>query len=340
MLSREWRLARHTDHRPTDADVELVEVEVPKPGDGELLVRNLVMSVEPYMRGRMSARSSYTDGYRLGEPMSGHAVGQVLASTVPGVPAGALVLHELGWRELALVPAARARVLPDLGVSASSWLGVLGLTGLTAYVGLLDVAACGPTDTVFVSAAAGSVGLTVAQIARALGCVVIGSAGGASKVRFLEDDLGLAAAFSYRDGAIRRSLADALARAGADGLDVYFDNVGGEQLECALRHMRTGGRIALCGAISTYDAAAPPPGPRNLLLMIWRRLRMEGFLVGDHEARRADFERDMAGWLATGQIRNIETVCQPGIEHAFEALLAMLDGANIGKMIVPLGDAV
>ncbi|MDT3444390.1 MULTISPECIES: NADP-dependent oxidoreductase [unclassified Pseudofrankia] len=339
MLSREWRLARHPVGRPADGDVELVEVDVPAPGAGELLVRNRVMSVEPYMRGRMSAGPSYADGYRLGAPMSGHAVGEVVASTVPGVPVGARVLHDLGWRELALVPATEARVLPGLDVPDSSWLGILGLTGLTAYVGLLDVAACRPGETVFVSAAAGAVGLAVAQIAMSRGCTVIGSAGGADKVRFLEADLGLAAAFSYRDGPIRESLADALARAGAEALDVYFDNVGGEQLECALRHMRTGGRIALCGAISTYDATTPVPGPRNLLLMIWRRLRMEGFLVDDHEARRADFERDMAGWLAAGQVRNIETEYKPGVERAFEAFLAMLDGANIGKMVIPLGGA-
>lgn len=334
--SREWHLVRRPQGRPEPSDVALVAVEVADPGPGELLVRNAVMSVEPYMRGRMSPSPSYSEPYALDAPMTGHAVGEVVASGTPEVPVGSKVLHERGWRELALVPAAEARVLPHLDVAPSSWLGVLGLTGYTAYVGLLDVAQAKPGDAVFVSAAAGAVGATAAQIAMAMGCTVIGSAGSDAKIRYLLDDLGLDAAFSHREPSVRTALEQALRRAGTDGLDVYFDNVGGEQLECALRHMRLGGRVALCGAISTYDASEPVPGPRNLLLMIWRRLRMEGFLVGDHETGRPAFERVMAGWLAEGRVRSVETVHGSGIEQAWDAFTAMLEGGNVGKMIVAL----
>jgi NADPH-dependent curcumin reductase CurA len=334
--SREWHLVRRPTGRPDEADVALVTVEVPEPAPGQLLVRNDVMSVEPYMRGRMSDGPSYAEPYALNAPMTGHAVGEVVASGDADVPVGARVLHELGWRELAVVPTSAARVLPDLDVPPSSWLGVLGLTGFTAYAGLLTVAAAKPGDTVFVSAAAGAVGATAAQIAKAMGCTVIGSAGSEAKVRYLVDELGLDAAFSHREPSVRAALKDALGRAGTDGIDVYFDNVGGEQLECALRHMRLFGRLALCGAIATYDATEPVPGPRNLLLLIWRRLRMEGFLVGDHEAARPAFERVMAGWLAEGRVRSVETVQEGGIDQAWRAFTAMLDGENVGKMVVQL----
>ncbi|MCW2621743.1 MAG: hypothetical protein JWL64_1345 [Frankiales bacterium] len=334
--SREWHLVRRPNGRPAPEDVALVDAQVPDPAPGQLLVRNEVMSVEPYMRGRMSDTPSYAEPYALGAAMTGHAVGTVVASRVPGVEEGARVLHEKGWRDLALLQEGEARVLPDLGVPPSSWLGAMGLTGFTAYVGLLTVAAAKPGDTVLVSAAAGAVGATAAQIAKAMGCTVIGSAGSEEKVRYLVDELGLDAAFSYRAGPVRKELAAAIERSGSDGLDVYFDNVGGEQLECALRHMRIGGRLALCGAIATYDATEPVPGPRNLLLLIWRRLRMEGFLVGDHEARRPAFERVMGGWLADGRVRSVETVHEGGLPAAFDAFLAMLDGSNVGKMVVPL----
>jgi hypothetical protein len=210
----------------------------------------------------------------------------------------------------------------------------MGLTGLTAYVGLVDIARCSPGDTVFVSAAAGAVGSTAAQVAKAMGCTVIGSAGSAAKVAFLLDELGLDAAFSHRDGSVRSGLSAALARIGADGLDVYFDNVGGEHLEAAIRRMRDFGRIALCGAISTYGNRVPGPG--NLLLAIWRRLRLEGFIATDHVARRPAFERTMARWLREGRVRSVETVRTGGIAAAFPAMLGMLRGQDVGKTVVTL----
>jgi NADPH-dependent curcumin reductase CurA len=334
LCSREWRLVHRPAGSPTASDVELVEVELRPPADGEVLVRNSVMSVEPYMWGRMTGDADYAEPYALGAAMTGHAVGTVVQSAAPDVPEGALVLHEAGWREAAVLPAARVRPLPHLDLSPSAWLGVLGLTGLAAYVGVLDIARCRPGDTVFVSAAAGAVGSTAAQIAKAMGCRVIGSAGSAAKVEFLMERMGLDAAFDHRDGPIRSSLSAALSRVGEDGLDVYFDNVGGEHLEAAIRRMRNFGRIVLCGAISTYGSRVP--GPSNLLLAIWRRLRLEGFIATDHVDRRPEFERVMASWLREGRVHGVETVRSGGIAAAFPALLGLLGGQDVGKTVVTL----
>ncbi|GAA1098092.1 NADP-dependent oxidoreductase [Pseudonocardia alni] len=336
MKGREWHLRRRPSGTPTASDVALVEVTVPEPGPGEVLVRNTAMSVEPYMRGRMSETRSYADAYPLDAPMTGHAVGRVLASGPDGPPVGSWVRHELGWRELAVVPGAAVDVVDVEGVDPAAFLGVLGLTGLTAYVGLRRIAALRPGETLFVSAAAGAVGSTAGQIAKAQGCIVVGSAGSPEKVARLTEDLGFDAAFDHRAGPAREQLAAALERAGTDGIDVYFDNVGGEQLEAAVRRMREGGRLTLCGAIATYNATEPVPGPRNLLLMIWRRLRMEGFLVGDHEDLRPDFERDMRAWLRASVVRPLETRVSGGIEAAWPAFLDMLAGGSVGKSIVDL----
>jgi NADPH-dependent curcumin reductase CurA len=336
VIGSEWHLVRRPEGVPVDADVALVEVEVGDPGPGEIVVRNTVMSVEPYMRGRMSDAPSYAEPYALNAPMTGHAVGEVVAAGSGGPAVGTWVRHERGWRELALLPAKEAETVDVAGVDASVHLGVLGLTGMTAYVGLLRVAALREGETVFVSAAAGAVGSTVGQIAKAKGCTVIGSAGSAAKVAQLTGELGFDAAFDHHDGPARDLLAAALEGAGVSGLDVYFDNVGGEQLEAAIRRMRDGGRLALCGAISTYNATEPVPGPRNLLLMIWRRLRMEGFLVGDHEDLRPDFERDMREWLRTAAVRGLETRVTGGIAQAWPAFLDMLGGGTVGKAVVEL----
>jgi NADPH-dependent curcumin reductase CurA len=211
----------------------------------------------------------------------------------------------------------------------------MGLTGLTAYIGLLDIGRCRPGDTVFVSAAAGAVGSTAAQLAKVMGCRVIGSAGSPAKVDFLAGKLGLDAAFNYRDGSVRSGLSGALDEVGEDGIDLYFDNVGGEHLEAAIRRMRDFGRVALCGAISTYGNRVPGPG--NLLLAIWRRLRIEGFIATDHLARRPEFERAMARWLREARVHSIETVRSGGIAEAFPALLGMLRGQDVGKTVVTLG---
>lgn len=336
ITSREWHLTRRPTAEPTPADVTLREVELGAPGPGEVLVRNLAVSVEPYMWGRMTGTTtSYAEPFALDAPMTGHAVGRIEMGD-PSVPAGALVLHEYGWREAAIVPVGRLRVLPEVdGIAPSAWLGALGLTGFTAYAGLIEVARVRPGETVWVSAAAGAVGSVAVQIARALGATVIGSAGVDDKVSLVRE-LGARSAFSHRGG-VREGLAASLAEVGASGLDVYFDNVGGRHLEAAVRHLNPRGRVALCGAIATYGSD-PDPGPRNLLRVIWQRARLEGFLVDDHAAVRPAFEAAMTGWLTRGEVRSVESASD-GIDSAFAAFTGMLAGSGAGKAVVRLAGA-
>ena len=309
----------------------MAEVEVPDPGPGQVLVRNLWMSVDPYMRGRMNDVRSYVTPFELGETLDGGAVGEVVASGDERFTEGETVVHQSGWRELALVHGDHARVVDPELAPPSAYLGVLGMPGLTAYVGLLDVAELREGDIVFVSAAAGAVGSMVGQIAKLRGSRVVGSAGSADKVAYLTDELGFDAAFNYRDGDVRTLLA----QAAPDGIDVYFDNVGGDHLEAAIFAMHDFGRIALCGAISVYNATSPPDGIRNLPLSVSRRLTLRGFIVTDHAKRFPDFVREVGGWLREGRIKYRETVVE-GIENAPDAFIGLLRGENLGKMVVKL----
>jgi NADPH-dependent curcumin reductase CurA len=294
----------------------------------------LVMSVDPYMRGRMRAGKSYAAAWEVGETMQGGAVGRVVDSRSPDVPVGALVLANAGWRDVAVLDAAHVQVLPDLpGVPPSYHLGVLGMPGLTAWAGLFRVAAFQPGDDVFVSGAAGAVGSLVGQFARLRGAGrVVGSAGSPEKVAWLRE-LGFDAAFDYHDGPV----AELLAGAAPEGIDVFFDNVGGDHLEAAIGALRLHGRAAICGSISTYNAVSPPPGPRNLSLLVSNRLTLRGFLVGDHGDLRAEFIDTVPGWIASGELVVRETV-REGLENAVPAFLDLLRGGNTGKMIVRLSD--
>jgi NADPH-dependent curcumin reductase CurA len=330
--SREVRLAARPAGEPKPTDFELATVDLPDPGPGEVVVRNLLMSVDPYMRGRMNDVPSYVPPFRLGEAMTGGAVGEVVASGADGLAAGDTVQHELGWREYAAMPARYARRIDTSVAPASAYLGVLGGTGLTAYVGLLDIAGLREGDVVFVSGAAGAVGSVAGQLAKLRGHVVVGSAGSPEKVALLRDELGFDAAFDYHDGRVR----DLLRSAAPDGIDVYFDNVGGEHLEAAISSLRLRGRVALCGAISNYNATEPQPGPRNLALAIGRRLTLRGFIIFDHEDRRAAFLDEVAPLLRDGRIVARETIVEGGIEAAPQAFMDMLRGANMGKMLVRL----
>ena len=330
-VSREIHLAGRPHGMPTPDLFRIVEVPVPSPGPDQVVVRNQFMSVDPYMRGRMNDAPSYAPPYQLNEPMHGRAVGEVVSSGSAAVPVGTPVMHDFGWREYTLVDA--ARVMPvDVSVAPiSTYLGALGATGLTAYVGLVDMAAFREGDIVFVSGAAGAVGSVVGQYAKARGAArVIGSAGSPEKVaRLLE--LGFDAAFCYRDGPV----AQLLAEAAPDGITVYFDNVGTDHLEAALNSLQPFGRVAMCGAISAYNATEPPAAPRNLFTAVGKRLTLRGFIVSDHLDRREAFLAEMGPLVASGAVRSDETVVD-GLENAPEAFMSMLRGANTGKMLVRL----
>ncbi|MFG1870907.1 NADP-dependent oxidoreductase [Micromonospora arborensis] len=327
--NREIHLASRPVGWPTESTFRLVETDVPTPGPGQIVVRNQYLSVDPYMRGRMNDVKSYVPPFALDAPLDGAAIGEVVASEAADIAVGDTVLHGLGWREYALLDATAARQVDPTLAPVSAYLSVLGMPGLTAYAGLLKVAEMKPGETVFVSAAAGSVGSLVGQIAKLKGAGrVIGSAGSAAKVERLRA-LGFDAAFDYHDGSVR----DSLRTAAPDGVDVYFDNVGGDHLEAAISAMKLHGRIAICGMIAQYNDAEPPAAPRNLAQVIGKRLTLRGFLVNDHNDVRAAFVRDVAGWLADGTLSYDETIVD-GIENAPAAFLGLLRGDNLGKMLV------
>jgi NADPH-dependent curcumin reductase CurA len=328
----EIRLAKRPTGWPTQENFEIVEAEVPRPAEGQIVVRNLLMSVDPYMRGRMNDVKSYAPPFQVGAPLDGGAVGEVVESTVDGFKPGDTVLHSLGWREYAVLDAKHAVHVDPSVAPLGAYLGVLGMTGLTAYAGLLEVAEFKPGDTVFVSAAAGAVGSVVGQIAKLKGAKrVIGSAGSAAKVKYLLEDLGFDAAFNYKDGPVGQQLADAA----PDGIEVYFDNVGGDHLEAALAVANVHARMAICGMISLYNSTEPTAAPRNLAEMIKKRITLRGMLVRDHFHLQEQFVSEVGGWLRDGKLRYQETVVE-GLANAPEAFLGMLRGENTGKMLVKI----
>jgi len=328
--STEVRLAARPHGWPTAETFEIVETEVADPGPGQVLVRNLMMSIDPYMRGRMNDRKSYTPPFQLGEPLEGAAVGEVVASGADEFKPGDTVLHNHGWREYALVKARHATKVDASLAPLSAFLGVLGMPGLTAYAGLFVTAEFKPGDIVFVSSAAGAVGQVAGQLAKLNGAArVIGSAGSPDKVEYLIDELGFDAAFDYHDGPVR----DLLKAAAPEGVDVYFDNVGGDHLEAAIGAMRLHGRITVCGMISVYNATEPTPAPRNLAMVIGKRLTLRGMLVSDHFGLEQKFLGEVAPLVADGRIKHRETVFE-GLRNAPEAFLAMLRGDGVGKNLV------
>ncbi|TFC78201.1 NADP-dependent oxidoreductase [Cryobacterium sp. TMS1-20-1] len=322
---------------PTDADFRTVTVDLPELAAGQIRVANEFISVDPYMRGRMNDVKRYIPPFVLGETMTGAAVGRVIASANEAFAIGDVVTHQYGWRDLVQEDAAGFRVVSELpGVPASAYLGVLGMTALTAYVGLLEIAGLQEGDTVFVSGAAGAVGSMVGQIARLKGAKrVIGSAGSPEKVALLTSKYGFDAAFNYKDG----SITDQLAVAAPDGIDVYFDNVGGEHLEAALASFNDGGRAALCGAISLYNSTDAPAGPNNLSNIVTRGLTLRGFTIGNYWAHLPAFSAEMTAWLDSGEIVFDETVVD-GVENSVDAFLGLMRGENTGKMVVRTGGLI
>jgi NADPH-dependent curcumin reductase CurA len=327
--SREIRLASRPDGAPVPENFELAEVALPEPGEGEILVRNEYLSVDPYMRGRMREVKSYVPSFEVGKVMSGGAVGEVVASNGGKFEEGAWVQGLDGWREHyvsngdGLFP-----VDPDIA-PVSTALGVLGMPGLTAYVGVLDIGQAKEGETMFVSGAAGAVGSTAGQIARLKGLRVVGSAGSAEKIDWLTGELGFDAAFDYHDGDLGSQLREHCPK----GIDVYFDNVGGDHLSAALARMRVHGRVALCGAVSQYNEEAPPPGPDNFISTLVNRLNIRGFIIMDHFDRLRDFLAEVGPWVASGELKYRETVVE-GIENMPNAFIGLLEGENIGKMLV------
>ncbi|MFI7708413.1 NADP-dependent oxidoreductase [Nonomuraea sp. NPDC049480] len=328
---RAWHLEARPEGRPAPADFALRKVEIPAPGPGQLLVANEYLSVDPYMRGRMSAKKSYIEPYEVGEPMDGPAVGRVLASNADGFAPGDHVLHVLGWREYAVLDAATAQKVDPAPAPLSAYLGVLGVPGLTAYVGLTRFAQIKEGDTVFLSGAAGAVGSVAGQIAKLKGAArVIGSTGSDAKIKLLEAEYGFDAAFNYKKGPV----AEQLAQAAPDGIDVFFDNVGGEHLEAAIGALKLHARIVLSGMVSQYNDEKVV-GPRNLWNMSVTRSRMLAFMVTEELDLQPEFAREVGGWILGGKLRHSETVVD-GIDDTLEAFLALMRGENIGKMLVRL----
>ena len=317
-----------------------VEIDVAEPRPGQVLVRNTFTSVDPGMRLRLreSGPAGYFNSFPLNAPMDGiFTVGEVVQSRAEGFEPGDVVWHAMGWREYSIVTAgepalAGIATLARLDTSVAppqSYLGPLGAMGVTAYAGLIDAAELREGDVVWVSAAAGAVGSLAAQIAKLRGHRVIGSAGSDEKVRYLLDELGLDAAFNYRNGPV----VDRLREAAPDGIDVYFDNVAGDHLEAALTTLRRWGRVALCGAISEYESVGPSPGPSNLFQAVANDLTLRGFRGSSYQHRLPDVARELGGWLADGRLRYRETIID-GLDRAPEALVRMLSGDTTGKTLV------
>ena len=328
-MARAWHLKSRPTGTPTDENFELKETALPEVSEGTMRVRNRWLSVDPYMRGRMNDVKSYVPAFQVGEPMDGGAIGEVVESKADGFAPGDLVQHMSGWRDEAVVPARTAQKLPDLGVPPEQFLGVLGVTGITAYFGLLDAASAKEGDIIFVSAAAGAVGSVVVQVAKAKGMTVIGSAGGPEKCEFVRS-LGADHVIDYKAGPVLKSLA----AAAPEGIDVYFDNVGGDHLDAALALARNNARFAICGMIEGYNTGQPT-SLRFAMRIISARIRIKGFIVFDYFPRMAEFYAEMGPWVANGTVKSRETVVD-GLEHTPDAFLGLFKGENIGKMLVRL----
>jgi len=331
--NHEIRLKSRPDGMPTPANFELVETPVPTAGAGQVLVRNSYMSVDPYMRGRMVDRVSYSPPFQIGETLTGGAVGQVVASNNPGFKAGDFVSNFSGWREWFVSSGGDLQKVDPSIVPIQTYLGTFGMPGLTAYAGLLRVGELKEGERVFVSAASGAVGAIVCQIAKNKGCYVVGSAGSDAKCDWLVKEARVDKAINYKtcgdlDSAVRAAF--------PQGIDVYFENVGGAHLVAALSNMRPNGRIPVCGMIEQYNATSLPPGPGNIIAVIPLRLTIKGFIVSDYGDMMPDFMRDMGAWAKAGKLKWAETIVD-GIGNAPKAFIGLFKGDNMGKMLVRVG---
>ncbi len=333
--TRRILLVRRPKGAPVAEDFRLDEAPLPELRPSEVLVRTIWLSLDPYMRGRMNDAPSYVAPAQLGEPMQGECVGQVEASRAEGLSPGDFVRGHGGWQSRFVHSADKLTRLDPAEAPLSTSLGVLGMPGLTAYAGILRIGELKPTDVVFVSGAAGAVGSTVVQIAKIKGCKVIGSAGGADKCAFVKS-LGADHVIDYKQAKGFDGLVAALKTASPTGIDVYFDNVGGDHLTAAIEAARPFARFALCGMIAQYNETGKPEGPHNIIMAVGKQLKLQGFIVSTHVDMQPAFLADMAQWIPSGQMKFEETVME-GIEKAPEAFLGLFSGANTGKMLVKLG---
>jgi NADPH-dependent curcumin reductase CurA len=327
-------LARHPQRTFVAEDLELGTIELPELTPGHALVRNQFMSLDPSTRGRMDpGEKQYTTNFSVGGALDGSAIGVVVESASDKLPVGTTVRHRLGWREFAVVDDSVATSCDTQIAPATAWLSSLGQTGFTAYAGLLPVGKLVAGETVLVSGAGGAVGSMAGQFARLLGAGrVIGSAGGAEKCAWLLDDCGFDAVINYRDA----DFAVELPKVAPEGLDLFFDNVGGWQMAAAFQNMKIHGRVSMCGAISNFGTVEQP-STAVMIEMILRRITVQGFIVRDYEELRPEFERRVAGWLASGELIDRSTIFE-GIENAGAGLAGLLSGANVGKALVRLSD--
>jgi len=332
IVSREIRLKSRPEGIPEESDFELAEVPVSQIGENQLLVKNRFMSVDPYMRGRMIDRKSYMPPFRIGQAIEGGSIGEVVESNHPEFKTGDIVNSFMGWREYFVSNGDGLNKIDPGNTPIQAFLGTLGMTGLTAYCGFLNIGKPIEGETVFVSAASGAVGSTVCQIAKLKGCSVVGSAGSEEKVAWLKQEAGVDEAFNYKT---ENDLINTVGRLCPNGIDIYYENVGGRHLEAALEHMNTRGRLVMCGMIDQINATEPPPGPSNLGYVISKRLKMQGFLVIDYMDKMPQFYADMGRWIAEGKIKWRETILE-GIENAPRAFIGLFKGKNLGKMIVKL----
>jgi len=329
-MSREIRLASRPHGIPTAANFTCAETELKSLPDQQVLVRNFFMSVDPYMRGRMNDRKSYVPPFEIGKALEGAAVGEVIESHAKGFEAGDVVTSNFGWREYFIASPKDLHPVSRAVQPLSVYLGALGMTGMTAWAGL-HLVKVEAGDVIYISGAAGAVGNVAGQLAKLRGCKVIGSAGSMEKVKFLREECGFDIAFDYKTGPV----VEQLKVEAPDGIDVYFDNVGGEALEAALSALRVHGRIIACGGISGYNEEKPQPGPSNLFNITTKRLTMKGLIVRDWLDRQGEFEKEVGGYLQSGKLKNKETVVE-GLDQAEGAFIGLFAGKNIGKMVVKL----
>jgi NADPH-dependent curcumin reductase CurA len=326
-------LASRPEGEPRSADFRIERTALPEPGDGEVLLETLYLSLDPYMRGRMSAAKSYAKPVEIGAVMEGEVVARVLASRHPGFTEGDVVLARIGWQSHAVAKGETVRKVPAAAEPVSTALGVLGMPGLTAYVGLANIGKPKPGETVVVAAATGPVGSAVGQIARLRGARAVGIAGGPEKVRALTQEFGFDVALDHR----APDFAERLAAACPDGIDVYFENVGGKVFDAVLPLLNTFARVPVCGLVAHYNDTAPPPGPDRLPALmravLSKRLTVRGFIVYDFSDDIPDFEREMTAWVREGKLRWREDVVE-GLENAPAAFIGLLKGANFGKLVV------